>query len=364
MIPCYSVWGWLSPPRIKSNAETSYCQRVWLRSHCGSTLGSESSPPTHMQAVEGDPHAVFGLHLVPVVGLHQLTGAPWLNGEVEMTADVPAPSPAHRYHSAGRFPSGRYRGGHRRQRLLPAGEAGAAPPVGVVLAAPDPASSPRLLIRHTEVQPDRGSGGGFPPFAVHRQPQVPSTVKCMPAADNHYLRRAGSASGSRRGFHLPSAAHRTGRSAPQDRTGRRFSSAPPERWGRYGYFADPDVVVERRANKLVTQGSQQLLLTANRPAAQQTRPAIDGPALRTARICQTSSLTIRSGAPAETVGAGSAEAGRGNCCRDAVLRLTSGRSGLGHLQRQPPRGRFRQDQAIEQRYLVAALRGSAVVRSP
>ncbi len=47
--------------------------------------------PPHMQAVEGDPHAVFGLHLVPVVGLHQLTGAPWLNGEVEMTADVPAP---------------------------------------------------------------------------------------------------------------------------------------------------------------------------------------------------------------------------------------------------------------------------------
>ena len=42
-----------------------------------------------------------------------------------------------------------------------------------------------------------------------------------------------------------------------------------------------EVVVERRANKLVTQGGQQLLLTANRPAAQQTRPAIDGPALRT-----------------------------------------------------------------------------------
>ncbi len=136
----------------------------------------------HMQAVEGDPHAVFGLHLVPVVGLHQLTGAPWLNGEVEMTADVPAP-PVQRlgYHSAGRFPSGRCRGGHRRQRLLPAGEAGAAPPVGVVLMRPQtqPAHR-RLLIRHWKCSPTRGSGGrvsACSPSTANRR--VPSAVKCM-----------------------------------------------------------------------------------------------------------------------------------------------------------------------------------------
>ncbi len=100
------------------------------------------------------------------------------------------PSPAPGYHSAGRFPSGRYRGGHRRQRLLPAGEAGAAPPVGVVLMRPQtqPAHR-RLLIRHLEVQPDpRQRRQGFRPFAVHRQPQgsVSSEVHA-PVADNHYL---------------------------------------------------------------------------------------------------------------------------------------------------------------------------------
>ncbi len=102
-------------------------------------------------------------------------------------------------------------------------------------AAPDPASSPAPADPPPEVQPDpRQRRQGFRPFAVHRQPQgsVSSEVHA-PVADNHYLFAAQVVPAAVDEGFICRAAHRTGRSAPQDRTGRRFSSAPPRRWGRY-----------------------------------------------------------------------------------------------------------------------------------
>ena len=203
-----------------------------------------------------------------------------------MTADVPAP-PVQRLGITAQAVFRREDVGrrHRRQRLLPAGEAGAAPPVGVVLMRPQPQPAHRrLLIRHLEVQPDpRQRRQGFCPFAVHHQPQ--RTVRGevhAPVADNHYLFAAQIVPAAvDEGFICQAL-----RVAPDAvRLKIVQAGAFPALHPGVGvdtlYFADPDVVVERRANKLVTQGGQQLLLTANRPAAQQTRPAIDGPALRT-----------------------------------------------------------------------------------
>ncbi len=140
------------------------------------------------------------------------------------------------YHSAGRFPSGRYRGGHRRQRLLPAGEAGAAPPVGVVLMRPQtqPAHR-RLLIRHLEVQPDpRQRRQGFRPFAVHRQPQgsVSSEVHA-PVADNHYLFAAQVVPAAVDEGFICQALRIALDAVRLKIVQAGFSSAPPRRWGRY-----------------------------------------------------------------------------------------------------------------------------------
>ncbi|SSL80939.1 Uncharacterised protein [Klebsiella pneumoniae] len=64
-----------------------------------------------------------------------------------MTADVPAP-PVQRLGITAQavFRREDIGGGHRRQRLLPAGEAGAAPPVGVVLMRPQTQPAHRRLL--------------------------------------------------------------------------------------------------------------------------------------------------------------------------------------------------------------------------
>ncbi len=124
---------------------------------------------------------------------------------------------------------------------------------------PAPASSP------APADPPPGSAArpaavaaGSCPFAVHRQPQ--RTVRGevhAPVADNHYLFAAQivPATVDER-FHLPRCASHWTQCAPQDRTGPAlFQRSTPGVGVDTLYFADPDVVVERRANKLVTQGS-------------------------------------------------------------------------------------------------------------
>ncbi len=175
-----------------------------------------------------------------------------------MTADVPAPQSSAGYHSAGRFPSGRYRWSSPpaaapsgRSRRCSAGR-------GSSHAAPDPASSPAPADPPPEVQPDpRQRRQGFRPFAVHRQPQgsVSSEVHA-PVADNHYLFAAQV---------VPAAVDEGFICQPLrialDAVRLKIvqAGASPALHPGVGvdtlYFADPDVVVERRANKLVTQGS-------------------------------------------------------------------------------------------------------------
>ncbi len=115
----------------------------------------------------------------------------------------------------------------------------------------------RLLIRHLEVQPDpRQRRQGFRPFAVHRQPQgsVSSEVHA-PVADDHYLFAAQVVPAAvDEGFICQ--ALRIALDAVRLKIVQ--AGASPALHPGVGvdtlYFADPDVVVERRANKLVTQG--------------------------------------------------------------------------------------------------------------
>lgn len=176
-----------------------------------------------------------------------------------MTADVPAPPVQRaRVSQRGRFPSGRYRGGHRRQRLLPSGRSRRCSAGRVVLMRPQTStSSPAPADPPEDGSPTRGSGGrGFRPFAVHRQPQgsVSSEVHA-PVADNRHLFAAQVVPAAvDEGFICRRCASHWTQCASR-RTGRRFSSAPP---GALGSIRSTSLTRCRcraaRANKLVTQG--------------------------------------------------------------------------------------------------------------
>ncbi len=166
------------------------------------------------------------------------------------------PSPAPGYHSAGRFPSGRYRWSSPpaaapsgRSRRCSAGR-------GSSHAAPDPASSPAPADPPPKCSPTRGRRQGFRPFAVHRQPQgsVSSEVHA-PVADNHYLFAAQVVPAAvDEGFICRALRIALDAVRLKIVQAGAFPALHPCGVDTL-YFADPDVVVERRANKLVTQGS-------------------------------------------------------------------------------------------------------------
>ncbi len=162
----------------------------------------------------------------------------------------------------------------------PAGEAGAAPPVGVVLMRPQtqPAHR-RLLIRHRKCSPTRGSRvSARSPSTANRR--VPSAVKCMRQWLTIYLFAAQVVPAAVEGFicqrcasHWTQCASRSYRPALLQRSTQALGSIRSTSLTPMSLSSGARINWSRRG--------QQLLLTANRPAAQQTRPAIDGPALRT-----------------------------------------------------------------------------------
>ncbi len=211
IIPCYSVCGVGWSPRIQATQSDlvlpARLAQEPLRQHAGSQIIAPAI--RRPSRAISTPSSACDLCQWRSPSADGRSMAERRSGNDRRCASAPGPAPG--YHSAGRFPS--EVGVVIAASGCPPGEAGCSAGRVVHAAQTQPAHR-RLLMRHLEMQPDRGSGSRFLPFASTANRRVPSAVRCMRQWLTITTFAAQAVPAAVDGVHLPGAAHRTGRSAP------------------------------------------------------------------------------------------------------------------------------------------------------